>query len=105
TRHRALALELFGHGPGGVGRNVESDADGATGRRINRGVDTDHLALRVEGRPAGVALVHWGIDLQIVVIGSRADVTPAGGDDPGRHGTAEAEGITHGQHPVTDARG
>ena len=40
---------------GGIGRNVEADADRAARRRKDRGVDADHVAVDVEGRAAGIA--------------------------------------------------
>ena len=53
-----------------------ADAHAAGRRREDRGVDTDHLALGVEGRAAGIALIHGGVDLQEVVVGAR--VRPTG---------------------------
>jgi hypothetical protein len=60
-----------------VGRDRERDADAAAGRRIDRGVDAHHLAVGVEGRAAGVALVHGRVDLDEVVIRAVADVAAA----------------------------
>ena len=58
----------------------------------------------VEGRTAGIALVHGRVDLDEVVIGTVADVAAAGRDDAGGHGAAEAERIADREHPVADAR-
>src|SRR6185312_4487427 len=57
-----------------VGRNVESDADRAARRREDRRVDTDHVAVDVEGRATGVAFVDRGVDLNEVVIRTGADI-------------------------------
>jgi hypothetical protein len=40
---------------GQIRRDREADADVASGRALDRGVDTDHLALEVKGRAAGSA--------------------------------------------------
>ena len=79
----ALVLELRDHGLHGVGRDAEADADRAAGRRVDRGVHRDHLAVDVEGRAAGVALVDRRVDLDEVVVGTRADVAAARRDDAG----------------------
>ena len=105
ARDRALVLELADHGLDGVGGDREGDADRAARRREDRGVDADHVAVGVEGRAAGIALVDRRIDLDEVVIGAGADVAAARRDDAGRHGAAEAERIADREHPVADARG
>ena len=74
---RAVVAQLRHHRLHGLGRNVEGDADIAAGRREDRGVDADHVAVDVEGRTAGIALVDGRIDLDEVVIGAGADVTAA----------------------------
>jgi hypothetical protein len=61
---------------GEVARDGEADAHAAARGREDRGVDADHLALGVEGRAAGIALVQGGVDLQEVVVGAR--VRPTG---------------------------
>ena len=71
---------------------------------IDRGVDADHVAVDVEGRTAGIALVHRRVDLDEVVIGAGADVAAARRNDAGRDGAAEAERIADREHPVADAR-
>ena len=104
ARHRALVLELGDDRLHGVGRDREGDADRAAGRREDRGVDADHIAFDVEGRAAGIALVHRRVDLDEVVIGAGADVAAARRHDAGGHGAAEAERIADREHPVADAR-
>ena len=58
-------------------RDRERDADAAAGRRIDRGVDANDLAVGVEGRTARIALVHGRVDLDEVVIRTVADVAAA----------------------------
>ena len=41
----------------------EGDADTAAGRREDRGVHANDLAVQIEGRAAGVAAVHRRVDL------------------------------------------
>ena len=62
------------------------------------------LALEVEGRAARVAAVHRRVDLEVVVVGTGADVAAAGRNDAGRHCSAEAERVADSDHPVADAR-
>ena len=71
---------------------------------IDRGVDADHLAFDVEGRAAGIAVVHRRVDLEEVVIGAGADVAAARRDDARGHGAAEAERIADRDHPIADPR-
>ncbi len=87
----------------GRGR-CEADADRAAGRREDRGIDADHLALQVEQRAAGIALVDRGVGLQEIVVGAAVDVAVAGGDDARGHGLAEAERIADRHHAVADPR-
>src|SRR5690348_4357694 len=65
---KALVLERGHHGLDRVGRNTEADADRAAGRRVDRRVHGDHVAVSVEGRATGVALVDRRIDLDEVVV-------------------------------------
>ena len=100
--HRAGLDQLLDDRPGDVAGDGEADADAAAGRREDRGVDADHLAVEVEHRPAGVAAVDRRVGLQEVVVGPGVDVAVAGGDDAGRHRAAEAERVADGDHPVAD---
>ena len=89
----------------GLGRNGEADADAAAGRRVDRRVHADDLALGIEGRAAGIAAIDRRVDLQEIVIGAVADVASARRDDAGRHRAAEAERIADREHPIADMRG
>ena len=97
-------LELSDDQLRGIGRNIEADADRTAGRRIDRGIDADHIAVDVERRSAGIALVDGRIDLDVIVIRSGADITAAGRNDARRYGAAETERIADGNHPVADLR-
>ena len=88
---------------GGRGGDGEGDADIAARRREDGGVDADHFAIEVEGRAAGIAVVHGSVDLDEVVIRAGADVAAARRDDARRHRAAEAERIADRDHPVADA--
>ena len=87
---------------GDLARHREADPDRAAGRRHDRGVHRDHLALHVEGRAAGVARVDRRVDLQEVVERPGADVAPARRDDPGGHRRADPERVARRQDPVAD---
>ncbi len=97
-----MLLELADYVPDDVRGNGEPDPDRSARRRINRGVDADHLAVKVEGRSAGVAAVDRRIDLQEIVVRSLIDVAPEGGDDPGGHRAAKTERIADRDHPIAD---
>src|SRR5262249_22343243 len=103
--HGAVVAQLRDNALDRVGRNVERDADRATGRREDRGVDADDITVNIESRAAGIAFVHRRVDLNEIVIGARTDIAAARRDDTGCDGAAEAERITDGEHPVTDSWG
>ena len=98
----AMLLQLTDHLLDEGSRHGEGDADIAAGGREDRGVHADDLAVQIEGRATGIAAIHRGVDLQIVV-GTRSDVAVMGRDDACRHRSAEAERIADREHPVTDA--
>ena len=77
----AVLLQLRGHGADHVGRDGEADADRTAGRRQDRGVHADDLAVLGEQRAAGVALVDRRIDLDELIIRAGADVAADGRDD------------------------
>ena len=64
-------------------RNIEADTDRTAGRRIDRRVDADDVAVHVEGWPAGIALVDRGVIWTILsralrrCRGLRAETMPA----------------------------
>src|SRR5204862_3340982 len=91
TGHSTLVPELRHDRAHGARRDGERNADRAARGGEYRGVDADDVAVHVKGRPAGVAFVHRRVDLDEIVVGTRADVTPARGYNAGRNGTAKAK--------------
>ena len=65
-------------------------------------VDADDVALNVECRAAGIALVDRSVDLDEVVIRSSTNVAPARGNDACRDGAAKTKRIPDRDHPVAD---
>ena len=51
----------------------------------DRGVDADHVAVHVEQRTAGIALVDGGVGLDVIVVGTAVDVAVARRHDAGCH--------------------
>src|SRR6185436_7897781 len=51
-------------------RDGEGDADRAAGRGHDRRIDADHFAAEIEERSAGIATVHRGVSLDVVVVGT-----------------------------------
>src|SRR5262245_61744354 len=70
--HGALVAKLSDDALHRLGGNVESNPDRAARRGEDRGVDADDIAVDVEGRAAGIALVDRRVDLDEVVIGTGA---------------------------------
>ena len=87
-------------GPAVDGRNGKADADRTARRRQDGGVNADDLAVHVEQRAAGIALVDGRICLDIVVVGAGIDVAAACRDDAGRDRTAEAKRVADRHHPI-----
>src|SRR6266849_2320151 len=99
----SLVLELSDHVLYRRCRDRKCDADTATGWRIDRGVYADDLALHIEGRATGIALVNGRVDLNEIVVGTTSDVTAAGRNDTGRYGTAQTKRVAYRKHPIADA--
>src|SRR5690242_4500476 len=57
-----------------------------------------------EKRTTGVARIDGGIGLDEVVIGSTADHTPLGADDPGCNGLRQSKGVAYGHDPFADLK-
>src|SRR5262245_37352539 len=100
----AELLELIDHRHRGFRRHREADADRAAGGRDDRCIDADHLAVEVEQRAAGIAAVDGGVGLNVVVVGSRIDVTIARRDDASGDGAAEAERVADGDNPFAQSQ-
>src|SRR5207247_8391410 len=91
----------------GVDRHREADADVAAGLALDLRVDADHPALRVEERPARVALVDGRVGLDHVVDRVRVrrlDHALEGADDPGRHRPLEPEWVPDRAYRIADVQ-
>src|SRR5262249_60770648 len=102
--HGTLVLELTDDALHRFGRDREGNTDRATGRRVDRGVHANHAAIDIESGTTGIAAIHRRVDLDEVIIGAGADVTPARRHDASSHGATEPERVADREHPVTDAR-
>ncbi len=98
----AVLAQLIDHVDGGVGRHREADADRAAGRRDDRGIDADDLAVEIEQRTAGIAAIDGGVGLDVIVIRSGIDVAVARRDDAGGDRAAETERIADGDDPFAE---
>ena len=99
------------HAGDGVGGHGKADTLGAGGLSVDCGVHADDFAGHIDQWTAGVAGVDScvGLDepleLAGAAIGARiVDGTVLGGDDAGRDGLGETEGLADGQHPVAHLR-
>src|SRR5262249_58768426 len=92
-------LELIDHRHGGLRRHGKADADRAAGRRNDRRIDADHLAVEVEQRTAGIAAIDGGVGLDVVVVGTGIDVAVARRDDAGAHPNAQTARVADGDGP------
>ena len=97
-----LLLQRLDHRHREIGGDREADPDVAAAGREDRRVDTDHLAVEIEARAAGIAAIDRRVDLQEVVVGSGPNVTRAGRDDARGDRAAEPERIADGDDPVAD---
>jgi hypothetical protein len=70
----SFVFELLNDELDGFGRNIEGNSDRSSRRREYRGIDPDHFALDVKGRPARVSQVHRRVDLNEIIIGTFADI-------------------------------
>ena len=92
--------QLPDHVLGQIGRYGKADTDRAAGGRKDGGVHTDHRAVHVEQRSAGIAAIDRRVGLNEIVIRSGIDIAVARRNDARRHGGAEAERIADRHHPV-----
>src|SRR4029077_18508374 len=104
ARDSALVAQLRDNALDGIGWNSESDTDRTAGRREDRGIDADDIAVDIESRATGIALVHWRVDLNEIVIRTCADIATARRYDTGRDGAAETKRITNRENPIADPR-
>ena len=91
----------------GVDGNGEADASRGAARRVNRGVDADDFAVRVDERAAGIAAVDGGVRLNGLVnesglagLHSAAERADHAGGECG----LKAEGIADGENFLADLK-
>lgn len=80
----------------------DREADAAT-VRVDRRVDADHLAARVEQRAAAVARIDRRVGLDEVVVRTGANSTALRADDAHRHRVTETERIADRDRVFADA--
>ena len=102
ARSRPLSgLEIAQHPFGAVDRHRETDADAAAVGTVDGRIDPDHVALRIEQRPAAVAGVNGrvGLDHVLQIAAFLAlDFAVQRAHDAGGQGSREAERIADRQH-------
>ena len=96
---RPLRLQLRQHGDRLVDRHREPDA--ARSRADGR-VDPDHLAARVDERPAAVAEIDGRVRLDVVVEARVEQLAPDEADDADRDRVHVAERVADGADPFAD---
>ena len=103
--HFPVLDELGLHLGRDVDRNGERQALVAAGAAVDLRIDSDHFAVHVEERSAGIARVdrHVGLyERDVGAVGQRARL---GADDAGGDGVVEAVGRADGHDPFADAHG
>ena len=99
--HAAVGHEIVGNVLCGVDGNGEADAGGGAAGGVNRGVDANDFAVRIDERAAGIAAVDGGVGLDGFVNESGlAGLHGAsdGADYAGGERGLEAERITDGEN-------
>jgi hypothetical protein len=89
---------------GEVAGHSKAYAERRAALRNDGGVDAHHLAVHVEQRPAGIALVDRRVGLDELVVWPRFDVAVARRYDAQRHRAAQPERVADGHHPVAHHR-
>src|SRR6202040_2385034 len=97
----AVGHEVVRNALGAVDGNGEADACGGAARRVNRGVDADDFAVRIDERAAGIAAVDGGVSLNGFI--NESGLTglhgaSEGADNAGGERGLEAERITNGEN-------
>ena len=101
---RAVLDQLFADPLGEVNRDGESHALVPAVVRGDRGVDSDHLAVEVDQRPAAIAGIDRGIGLDVIFTVD-ADSASGGADDAGSDRALQPERLAEGQHPIANLHG
>src|SRR5271165_351294 len=106
--HAAIGHQVVGDVFRGVDGNGEADARGGAAGRVNRGVDADDFAMRIDERAAGISAVDGRVGLDGFVDESGlAGLHRAadGAHHPGGQRGLKAEGIADGQNFLSDLQG
>src|SRR6266852_486549 len=97
----AVGHEIVRDAFGAIDGNGEADAGGGATRRVNRGVDADDFAVRIDERPSGIAAIDGGVGLNGFVdesglagLHGSAD----GADYAGGQRALKSEGIADGEN-------
>ena len=72
------------------------------GTRIDRGVDADQFAERVDQRASGIAGVDRGVGLDEILVGRHLELASGGADDAHRDCLAESDRVADRKHDITD---
>jgi hypothetical protein len=81
---------------------IGTDADIASARRQDRGVDADHSSLQVDQRAARIARVDGRVGLDEILIAFDAGAAPERADDPGGNRLTQSKGIADGEYKIAD---
>ena len=100
--HPAIGAQPLHHEARAVRRDGKPQSGRPGRRRDDRRIDPDDVALHVEQRTAGIAMVDRRIRLDQVVIRRVLDVAVQPADDPGGDRQPDAKRIARGKHLVTD---
>src|SRR3954454_9207617 len=101
TADASLILQLSDHVLYSHRRDRKCDAHTAAGRRIDRCVYADDLALHIEGWTTRIALVNGRVDLNEIVVMTTSDVTAASRNDAGGYGATEPKRVADCKYPIT----
>src|SRR5260370_19958172 len=98
-----MVLQLLHHVLGEIDRDGEADSRVAAGAAVDRGVNADDLALRIEERPTRIARVNRRIGLEEIVV-IAAERPSLRTHDSGGHGQVEPERVADCDYPVSHLR-
>ena len=91
-----LGLDVLDH----IHGDGETDPHGATAAAEDGRVHSDHLPIKIDKWPAGVARVNGGVGLNEIGVIDNTDIAAAAGAyNACRDGVRQAEGVANGQYP------
>jgi hypothetical protein len=110
--HAAMVQQVVDDPSRAIDRDGEAQPDRSAAGRVDRRVDADHLAHRIDERPPGVARVDRGVgldhpEIDAVPLGAAQQIASRRAHHPSGHarlGVAEheAERIPDGDDPLAD---